>query len=134
MQETLTILQSVQGSVRSLQDLQQQLDESKAILARKMNNNAQSSILQILIHVMLASDEEDANDLILSNQQMDSILQKFQDVRGVHTHDAELRQFMIDHGRGMTAVLEVARHVLFPKDVVPTRPGGTSLFSYDHDS
>ena len=107
MQETLETLQSVQG--QSMDELEQQLQESKYILAT-MNTNLKGQLLQNLITVLLNADKD--GNMILSDDDIEEIVHRLEGLHNVNINDAALRQVIIDHGRSVEAVMEVAKAAL----------------------
>lgn len=116
MEETLETLQQMQG--QSLKELEQQLQDSKRILGQ-METNAKSELLQNLITVMLASDAD--GDLILSDEEIDSLVYNLEQIHAVELHEDLLKETIIEHGRNLASLMEVARHLLCSKDIPPEK-------------
>jgi hypothetical protein len=109
MRQALTQLQSIQGE--SIQDLQTQLDEANDILVQ-LESKPQLQLLQVLLQVILFSVDADHESILLSDEQIDEMIGSMQDVPGVTVDENQLRQLIVDHGRSIRALLEVARHAL----------------------
>jgi len=107
MEQTLSTLQSVQG--QSVDELERQLLESKDILAR-MKTNKQGQVLQNLISVVLNADSD--GNRILSDEDIDEIIRRLEGLHHVNIDDGKVRQTIIDHGRSVEAVLQLAKTVL----------------------
>jgi hypothetical protein len=104
MEQTLSSLQSVQG--QSVDELEAQLQESKDILAR-MQTNQRGQILQNLITVLLSADAD--GNMMLSDEDIDNIIHRLEGLHNVNIDDDKVRQLIIDNGRSIEAVMELAR-------------------------
>ena len=107
MQETLETLQLVQG--QSIEELEEQLEDSKDILAN-MKTNYKGRLLQNLITVML--DADDDGNMMLSDDDIEQIIQRLEGLHNININDAALRKVIIDNGRSLEAVMEVAKSAL----------------------
>ncbi|KAL7573364.1 hypothetical protein ACA910_011724 [Epithemia clementina (nom. ined.)] len=107
MQETLETLQVVQG--QSIEELEDQLQESRDILAT-MHTNLKGQLLQNLITVLLGADQD--GNMILSDDDIEDIVQRLEGLHNVNINDVALRQVIIDNGRSVEAVMEVAKAAL----------------------
>lgn len=123
MEETLATLQSLEG--KSIDELERQLTESKSILAQ-MNTNVKGELLQNLITVMLAVDAD--GDLLLADEEIDALIGNLEGIHGVDLKEDLLKKTIIEHGRSLTAVMEVARHLLCAQDI----PADQSIFRFIH--
>lgn len=112
MEETLETLQSMQGE--SVDELENQLEESKQILA-SMNVNLKSELLQNLISVMLAADAN--GDMLLSDEEIEDLIHQLESIHGVELKEQMLKNIIIDAGRSVAGIMELARHVLCDKDI-----------------
>lgn len=104
MEETLETLKGI-----SLHDLEQQLTESKNVLAT-LNQNVSSQIVQHLIAVLLSIGDDD--DFILSDQEIETLMEKFESVPHVKVRHDLLQQTLVEHGRSLSALLHVTRNLL----------------------
>ena len=104
MEQTLSTLQSVQG--QSVDELERQLLESKDILAR-MKTNKQGQVLQNLISVVLNADSD--GNRILSDEDIEDIIQRLEGLHQVDINDEKVRQTIIDNGRSVEAVMQLAK-------------------------
>lgn len=107
MQETLETLQSVQG--QSIGELEDQLQESRKILAM-LHSNYKGELLQNIISIVLGSD--DNQDMILSDDDIDILIHRLEGINNVQIDEDALRKLIIDHGRCVEALMEVAKSVL----------------------
>lgn len=106
LEETLDSVNALQGE--SIKKLEEQLNESKEILAN-MNRNRKAVILQNLITVLLATDGN--QDMLLSDEEIDDLIHNMESINGVELKEDLVRQTIIDAGRSVAAVMEVARNV-----------------------
>jgi len=129
MEETLETLQSMKG--RSLESLQEELAESREI-ASQMKLNARSQVLQLLISVMLNCDND--GDLILSDAEIDSLIENTEAINGVQVNEDLLRDEIIKHGRSLVAVMEVTRNLIMSGqkrcEDKGTPPSNQSIFRF----
>ena len=100
------MLQKVEGV--SLDELEQQLEESRAIYG-KMTQNLQGEILQNLISVILACDED--GDMILSDQEIEDLIHNIEGIGGVDIDDDMVRDKIISCGRSLNGTLQ-HKHIL----------------------
>mmetsp|Transcript_856 Transcript_856/g.1138 ORF Transcript_856/g.1138 Transcript_856/m.1138 type:complete len:268 (-) Transcript_856:117-920(-) len=107
MQQTLETLQAVQG--QSMDDLEEQVEESRNILAT-MSKNYKGQLMQNLISVLLGADED--GNMILSDDDIEDIIHRLEGLHNVNINDALLRQLIIDNGRSVEAVMALAKHAL----------------------
>jgi uncharacterized protein YpuA (DUF1002 family) len=112
MKETLDALQSVQG--QSVEELEKQLKDSQEILD-SMDDNFKADLMNNIVTILLAGDEN--GDMLLSDEEIDEIIHELESVHGVNLNDTLLRKIVIDKGRSITGVMEVARHLL--SDTIP---------------
>lgn len=119
LEETVAAVNQLQGE--SVQKLEEQLEESKKILSH-MKTNQKAVILQNLVTVLLATDAD--ADMLLSDEEIEELIQNLEGIHGVQLNEDLLRQTVIDQGRSVAAVMEVARAVLTPSD------GESNIFSY----
>ena len=101
MRNKLEMLQKVEGV--SLDELEQQLEESRAIYG-KMTQNLQGEILQNLISVILACDED--GDMILSDQEIEDLIHNIEGIGGVDIDDDMVRDKIISCGRSLNGTLQ----------------------------
>jgi hypothetical protein len=90
----LDTINSVQGA--SLDQLERQLEESKNILG-KMNQNLQGDILQNLIEIAMACDED--GDSQLNDEEIESVIIKLENLNGVEIDNERIRDLIIQNGR-----------------------------------
>jgi len=134
MEEALETLQSLQqqqhrdgktsGSAFSIQELQDQLEESQKVLAAMNSggnnrNTTTGELLQHLIAAMLVcenkSDEEEDGDnlVLLSDEDIDALVDSLEATPGVrHVNEHLLRQIMVEEGRSLTALMEITKNLL----------------------
>jgi len=106
LEDTLEAVNALQGE--SVQKLQEQLQDSREIL-KNMNQNRRATILQNLVTVLLATDEN--QDMLLSDPEIDSLIQKLEGINGVELKEDRVRQTIIEQGRSVGAIMQVAREV-----------------------
>ena len=111
MQETLSALQGLQG--QSVEELERQLQESRDILAR-MQSNARGQLVQNLMTVLLRADAD--ADMVLSDDDIDQMIQRLEGLHGINIDDQALRQVIIDNGRSVEAVMALARAAFATED------------------
>ena len=124
MQQTLETLQAVQG--QSMDELEGQLEESKAILST-MHKNYKGQVLQNLISVLLGADED--GNMILSDDDIADIIHRLENLHNVNINDEALKQMIIENGRSIEAVMAVAKQAL----MADSEEGQSLLFSFLHD-
>lgn len=107
LEQTLEDVQAL-GLV-SLEELEKQLEESKQVL-REMSRNKRAELLHNLVTVALAMDSD--GNRILSNEEIDEIVRTAKSIRGVRLKEHLLRKMIIDNGRSLTGVMEVARNLV----------------------
>lgn len=105
--EKLDILQSTQ--VTSLDALENQLEESKAILV-KMKQNVQGEILGNLFDVLLTSDV-DGNG-VMSDGEINDLITKMEKMNDVNFNDELVTETIINHGRSIDAIMELTKNLL----------------------
>eukprot|EP00523_Entomoneis_sp_CCMP467_P008087 CAMPEP_0168734978 /NCGR_PEP_ID=MMETSP0724-20121128/9095_1 /TAXON_ID=265536 /ORGANISM="Amphiprora sp., Strain CCMP467" /LENGTH=272 /DNA_ID=CAMNT_0008782105 /DNA_START=60 /DNA_END=878 /DNA_ORIENTATION=- len=123
MEQTLATLQVVQG--QSMDELEEQLEESRGILAT-MDKNYKGQLLQNLITVLLGADQD--GNMILSDEDIEDIIRRLEGLHNVNINDAKLRQMIIDNGRSVEAVMEVAKAALMAGD--SAEEGDDALFTF----
>jgi hypothetical protein len=131
VQETVSKLAALEATVQAVNALQgdsidkldEQLQESKEILSH-MDRNFQAVILQNLVTVLLATDAN--RDMMLADEEIDELIRNLEGIQGVQLKEDLLRKTIIDNGRSVGAVMEVARNVLTPEKSSTTQ----SMFSY----
>jgi hypothetical protein len=96
MKEKLEIIQGVQGT--SVEELEHQLQESRTIYS-KMERNLQGEILQNLISVILACDQD--GDMVLSNDEIDDIILKLEGIHNLDLDEDMIRAKVQDCGRSL---------------------------------
>jgi len=106
LEETLESVNQLQGE--SLQKLQEQLQTSRDILAG-MSRNRKAVVLQNLVTVLLANDSD--QDLLLSDEEVESLIAGLESIHGVQLKEQEIRNMIIEHGRSVVALMEVAKNV-----------------------
>lgn len=111
LEATMEAVNALQGD--SIGKLQEQLQESKDILA-SMDRNCQGFILQNLVTVLLATDAD--QNMMLSDEEIDELIHNLEGIQGVQLKEDLLRKTIIEQGRSVGAVMEVARNVLTPPD------------------
>ena len=70
---------------------------------------------------MFATDAD--QNMLLSNQEIDQLIQKMEGIHGVQLKEDLIRKTILDQGRSVGAVMEVARSVLNASEQ-------DSMFSY----
>lgn len=99
MKDKLGIIQSVQGA--SLDELEHQLQESRNIYS-KMSQNLQGEILQNLISVILACDQD--GDMVLSDEEIDDIILKLEGIHNLDLDEDMIRAKIQDCGRSLNGM------------------------------
>lgn len=105
--EKLDIIQSTQ--VTSLDALENQLEESKEILA-KMKQNVQGEVLGNLFDVLLVADLD--GDDVLSNEEIHDLIVKMERLHGVDFNDELVKQTIIDNGRSIDGIMELVKNLM----------------------
>jgi uncharacterized coiled-coil protein SlyX len=105
MEKTLETLQAVQG--QSVDELEGQLEESKDIL-RRIQTSQRGQILQNLISVLLSADTE--GNMELDDDDIERLIQRLEQMHEVDIDDAKVKALIIEHGRSVEAVMELARN------------------------
>ena len=100
-------LQSVQG--RSLTELEDQMEDSRKILAR-MGDNYKARLLQNLISIVLALDDDGSG--CLSDAGVNKLIVRIGAIKGVKLKEDKLREEITRHGRSVQAIMGVLRHLL----------------------
>jgi len=145
MEEALETLESlgegVEGRQLSLQDLQDQLDESRRVLARMKKSNRNSGtaagydeVLQHLISAMVAASENESSDkdgddddgdddvLLMSDEEIDGLVVNLEAAApggGLQVREDLLRRCIVDRAgrRTLEAIVEVTRNLLSGEDL-----------------
>lgn len=125
MQQTLETLQAVQG--QSMDELEEQLQESKEILAT-MHKNYKGQVLQNLISVLLGADQD--GDMLLSDDDIEDMIHRLEGLHNVNINDAKFRQVIIDNGRSVEAVMEVAKQALMAETAGKNGDADDALFTF----
>lgn len=73
-----------------------------------MSRNKKAAVLHTLMTVALAMD----TDGILSNEEIDELIDALRGIRGVRIKENMLRKMIIDNGRSLMGVMEVARNLV----------------------
>jgi hypothetical protein len=100
LQQKLETIQSVQGA--SLEELEKQLQDSR-VIAKKMSQNLQGDILQNLISVVLACDQD--GDFHMSDAEIDDLIAKLEGVHGIQLKEDLIRSKIIEMGRSLNGTL-----------------------------
>ena len=112
LENALEDIQSLRGA--SLKQLEGQLEESKEIL-RQMDSNFKGELLQNLMTIIFALDRD--GNMILSDEEIDDLIQTLEGMQGVQLKEDLLKQSIIEKGRSLEGIMEVARNLL--SDDVP---------------
>lgn len=107
MQQTLDTVRSIEG--QSIDELERQLEESRTILD-SMQDNLRGDILQNLISVVLTVDNND--DSTLSTVEIDKLIARIEGIQGVDLKEELLRKKLVENGRSLNAIMEVAKNLL----------------------
>ncbi|GAX09575.1 hypothetical protein FisN_19Lh071 [Fistulifera solaris] len=107
LEQTLEDVKSL--GLASLDEIRTHLEESKQVL-REMARNRKAELLHNLVTVALAMDKD--GNRILSNEEIDEIVQTAKSVHGVRLKENLLKRTIIDYGRSVTGVMEVARYLV----------------------
>jgi hypothetical protein len=75
-----------------------------------MQDNLMGNILQNLISVVLNCDKD--GDMVLSDEEIDTIILKMEGINGIDLNDELLREALVQNGRSLNAILDVARNAL----------------------
>lgn len=97
------------AQVTSLDALENQLEESREIL-NKMKQNVQGEILGNLFDIILAVDAD--GDDILSDDEIDALIQSMEKLNGVDFRDEVVRNAIIDKGRSIDAIMDLVTNTL----------------------
>jgi glycerol-3-phosphate dehydrogenase len=108
----LDTLKSLQG--RSVDELEKQLNESKAILAT-MKDDLAGDILQNIMTVVLGAD--DNGDMILSDEEIDEVVKNIESLQGIDLNDEELKKVIIGKGRDIPGLMDMVKMVLESESV-----------------
>lgn len=105
--QKLDTIASSQGS--SLIELENQLAETRKIYD-KLQDNLQGDILNNLIEVALACDEN--ADMVLSDPEIDVAIAKLESIHGIEVDNAGIRNVLTRNGRSFDAIMELVRNLL----------------------
>jgi hypothetical protein len=94
--DKLDTIAGVQGA--SVDELERQLAETKQIY-NKLQQNLQGDILNNLIEVALACDED--ADMVLSDQEINGAIERLEQVHGIDVDNEGVRKALIQNGRSM---------------------------------
>jgi hypothetical protein len=122
LEATMEAVNALEGE--SLDKLQEQLEESKEIVLH-MDRNYQADILQNLMTVLVATDAD--QNMLLADKEIDDLIHNLEGIHGVQLKEDLLRKTIIEHGRSVAAVMEIARNVLSPSD---QDGSGNQIFTY----
>lgn len=117
LEDTLDSVNELQGA--PISKLEEQLAESQEYLSR-LQNNPKAIVLQTLTTILLANDAD--QDMMLSDTEIDTIIHNLKEIPKVQLQDDLLRKIIIDNGRSVGAVMEVARNVVGKDSVVTFVP------------
>ena len=106
LEDTLEAVNVMRGE--SIKKIEEQLNDSKEILAN-MSQNRKAVILQNLITVLLSTDGN--QDMLLSDEEIDDLIHNMESINGVELKEDLVRNTIIDAGRSVASVMEVARNV-----------------------
>jgi hypothetical protein len=117
-------LEDIQGlNGANLSTLEAQLDESRGIL-QQMELNFKGELLQNLMTVALAMDRD--GNMILSNEEISELIHTLEGMNGIQLKEDLLKQRIIDQGRSLAGIMQVARNLLLSDD----DPAEESIFSF----
>lgn len=111
LEQSLEEIRALGGA--SLDELERQLVESKKVLEGYQQNH-KTELLQNLMTVMLSMDRD--GNMILSNEEIDELIQTLEGIHGVQLQEEKLRQIIIDQGRSLMGVMDIARNLLLGQD------------------
>jgi len=107
LEQTLEEIQTLGGV--SLDELERQVEESRNIL-QQMSQNKKADLLQNLMTVVLAMDKD--GNMMLSNEEIDELIQTLEGIHGVRLKEDLLKKIIIDNGRSLKGIMEVARQLV----------------------
>lgn len=108
LEQSLQEIQALGGS--SLKELERQLETSKEIW-KTCRRNYKAALLQNLLTVMMTLDRD--GNLLLSDEEIDELIDTLKSIRGIEHMDIDrFRAAIIEKGRSLQAVMEVARNVI----------------------
>eukprot|EP00525_Craspedostauros_australis_P013159 CAMPEP_0198110196 /NCGR_PEP_ID=MMETSP1442-20131203/2216_1 /TAXON_ID= /ORGANISM="Craspedostauros australis, Strain CCMP3328" /LENGTH=261 /DNA_ID=CAMNT_0043766153 /DNA_START=84 /DNA_END=869 /DNA_ORIENTATION=- len=119
--DSLQKLQTAKGA--ALDELQNQLEESKKIYAG-MQKNLQGDILQNLISMALACDDD--GDMMLDDDEIDQLIINLEGVQGVQLKEDSIRKMIVDNGRSLDAIMGIAKKMMESGD----DDSGGGLFTF----
>lgn len=112
VEHTLEEIRALDGA--SLSQLEKQLKETELIY-NSMEENLKSNVLQNLVTVVLDCDND--GDMILSDDEIDALIEKTQGLYGINVKDEEAKKLIIANGRSINALMGLMRNLL--DDSVP---------------
>lgn len=101
MQKTLDTVQAAEG--QSIDDLEKQLADTQAIY-ESLEDSLNGEILQNLINVVLAVDND--GDNMLDDDEIQELIYKLEGMNDVDLDDDKFRQVIIDNGRSLNGTWE----------------------------
>jgi hypothetical protein len=110
MEQTLRTLQAVEG--QSVEILEQQVVESKKVLKQLQGKKA-GRLLQNFLTVLFQVKNQD-QDMILDDDDIEALISRLEGLSGGHinVNDELLRKVIIEQGRSIQAVMQVAKNIL----------------------
>lgn len=79
-----------------------------------MSQNKKAEILHYLMTVALAMNTD--GNRILSNEEIDELVQSIKGITGVRLKENLLRKMIINNGRSLIGIIEVAQNLLNDKE------------------
>lgn len=83
-----------------------------------------------------SNDDDDDDDdycLLLSDQEIDQLLESLQSIPQVHVDGNALKRILIQQGRGVTAMMMLARQVLLYREDEPPEPDAFFYFASEEE-
>ena len=105
------LLQTLVPMTTNNQQLEQQLEQSKATLG-KMETNRTNEIVDNIFDIMLAADED--QDFFLSDGEIDTMIFKIKGIMNVEVNDAAFKEKVIENGRDLDSIMLLLKDFFDP--------------------
>lgn len=109
-----------------MEELERQLQDAKQIL-RGFERNVKANLLQNLMTVILTMDRD--GNMILCDEEIDELIHALEGIQGAQMNEERFRKVIIDQGRCIYGVMDVARTLL--SDDTPMEETIFTLFDPD---
>lgn len=101
---------------QGVESFKKQIEEGK-ILVKGMKKNLRGNVLQSLLGIVMASDED--GDFSIDAQETDRLVERLHEINGVELREDKFRAALIKSGGSLDAVMDMVRDIVKSDDVDP---------------